>query len=103
MKKPSPACHELGIGETTIFVSVILLKHLILEYVIFFLVGMVFFVFLHAKASLAPIPGSTFSIAILSFFSRHGHTWKKRVLWRRWLFWQKKLAEKVRKSRQNLA
>ena len=28
MKKPSPACHELGVGEPTIFVSVILLKHL---------------------------------------------------------------------------
>ena len=50
-KKPSPACHEFRVGETTIFVSVILLKHLILEYVIFLVVGIVFFVFvsLHAK------------------------------------------------------
>ena len=30
------------------------------------------------------------------------HTWKKRVMWRGWLFWPKKLAEKVRKSRQNV-
>ena len=30
------------------------------------------------------------------------HTCKKRVMWRRWLFWPKKLAEKVRKSRQNV-
>ena len=30
------------------------------------------------------------------------HTCKKRVMWRRWLFWPKKLAEKVSKSRQNV-
>ena len=29
------------------------------------------------------------------------HTCKKRVMLRRWLFWPKKFAEKVRKSRQN--
>ena len=33
---------------------------------------------------------------------RRRHTWKKRVMWRGWLFWPKKLAEKVRKSRQNV-
>ena len=30
------------------------------------------------------------------------HTCKKRVMLRRWLFWPKKFAEKVRKSRQNV-
>ena len=30
------------------------------------------------------------------------HTCKKRVMLRRWLFWPKKIAEKVRKSRQNV-
>ena len=35
----------------------------------------------------------------LSFYI---HTCKKRVMLRRWLFWPKKIAEKVRKSRQNV-
>ena len=30
------------------------------------------------------------------------HTCKKRVMLRGWLFWPKKFAEKVRKSRQNV-
>ena len=33
---------------------------------------------------------------------RDPHTCKKRVMLRRWLFWPKKFAEKVRKSRQNV-
>ena len=41
----------------------------------------------------------TYSQAIKSSDS---HTCKKRVMLRRWLFWPKKFAEKVRKSRQNV-
>ena len=35
-------------------------------------------------------------------WNRFTHTCKKRVMLRRWLFWPKKFAEKVRKSRQNV-
>ena len=37
-----------------------------------------------------------------SIYGGAAHTWKKRVMWRGWLFWPKKFAEKVRKSRQNV-
>ena len=46
-----------------------------------------------------------FAILIMCDFESLGsdhHTCKKRVMLRRWLFWPKKFAEKVRKSRQNL-
>ena len=68
----------------------------------------------HIVSSFAPIVVEDSSWRIIALYSSQRiqpynpttigvqHTCKKRVMLRRWLFWPKKFAEKVRKSRQNV-
>ena len=65
MRKPSPACHELGVGEPAVFVGVVLLEHLQSWDVIFFVV----IVFLSLLSSSLSTLSFCFCIRVISVVS----------------------------------